>query len=41
MADFSTIAVLALFGWMSIIRGNPIGAVLCIALAYALGVDHG
>jgi hypothetical protein len=41
MGDFATIATLSAFGWLSIARNNPIGAVLVIAAAYFLGVEHG
>lgn len=41
MADFSTIFILGVIGLWSCIRGEPIGAILCIVLAYALGASHG
>ncbi|MDU4249039.1 MULTISPECIES: hypothetical protein [Pseudomonas] len=41
MADFSILAILSFFGWLSVNRRNFIGVLLCIALAIALGVSHG
>lgn len=41
MADFSVIFVLGVIGLWSFVRGEPVGAVLCVVLAYALGASHG
>lgn len=41
MADFSIIAMLSFFGWLSVSRRNFIGAGIVIGLAFVMGVSHG
>lgn len=41
MADFSIIALLSFFGWLSVSRLNFIGAGIVIGLAFVMGVSHG
>lgn len=41
MADLSIIAILSFFGWLSVNRRNFIGVLLCMGLAFAMGVSHG
>ncbi len=38
MPDLTIIAITAFFGWLSLNRGNLIGACICIALAAVIGV---